>query len=66
LTTSAAPRWRYTGCGPAPRLQHVVDRDGRVVEHGYYEKILADTLATGWGGLVDFARVAGGLTRRSP
>lgn len=48
---------RYTGCGRAPLLQDVVDREGRLVEHGYYEKILADTLATGWGGLVDFARV---------
>jgi nucleoside-diphosphate-sugar epimerase len=56
---------RYTGCGPAPRLQDLVDSDGRVVEQGYYGKILADTLATGWGGLVDFSRVraAGGPRR---
>ncbi len=48
---------RYTGCGPAPRLQDLLDGDGRVVEQGYYGKILADTLATGWGGQVDFSRV---------
>ncbi len=50
---------RYTGCGPAPRLQDAVDPGGRLLEQGYYEKILADTLATGWGGLVDFARRRG-------
>ena len=49
---------RYTDCGPAPRLQDVVDQEGQVVERGYYDKVLADTLATGWGGLVDFARVS--------
>ena len=48
---------RYTTCGPAPLLQDAVDPDGRVVRKGYLEKILADTLATGWGGQVDFARV---------
>ena len=48
---------RHTSCGPAPRMQDVVDPEGRVIERGYYEKILADTLATGWGGAVDFARL---------
>jgi nucleoside-diphosphate-sugar epimerase len=55
---------RHTGCGRAPLLQDVVDREGRLAEHGYYEKILADTLATGWGGLVDFARARGEVSRR--
>lgn len=55
---------RYTGCGPAPRLQDFLDGDGRVVEQGYYGKILADTLATGWGGLVDFSRVRAAGNRR--
>jgi nucleoside-diphosphate-sugar epimerase len=53
---------RYTRCGTAPLLQDVVDAGGRVVRKGYLEKILADTLATGWGGQVDFAR----LRRPSP
>jgi nucleoside-diphosphate-sugar epimerase len=48
---------RYTGLGPAPRLQDRVDGDGRLLEQGYYARVLADTLATGWGGLVDFSRV---------
>jgi len=48
---------RHTGCGRAPLLQDVLDRDGRVVRQGYLDKVLADTLATGWGGLVDFGRV---------
>lgn len=56
---------RHTGCGPAPRLHDLVDDTGRVVERGYYEKILADTLATGWGGLVDFGRVRGEAGRRA-
>jgi len=54
---------RYTGCGPAPRLQDHVDGDGRLLEQGYYGKILADTLATGWGGQVDFSRVRGSGSR---
>lgn len=55
----------YTGCGPAPRLQDRVDHDGRVVARGYLEKVLADTLATGWGGLVDFARLRGSARPRA-
>jgi nucleoside-diphosphate-sugar epimerase len=47
---------KHTGCGEAPRLQDIFDAEGRLVEKGYYEKILADTLRTGWGGLVDFER----------
>jgi len=47
---------KHTGCGEAPRLQDVFDAEGRLVEKGYYETILADTLRTGWGGLVDFGR----------
>lgn len=46
----------HTGCGEAPRLQDVFDAEGRLVEKGYYERILADTLRTGWGGLVSFER----------
>jgi hypothetical protein len=61
---SAALIRRYTACGPAPRLQDLVDGDGRVLEQGYYGKILADTLATGWGGLVDFARIRESGNRR--
>ncbi len=58
------------GKGLAARLAEVVDsmdldRKGRekliqrsrLVEKGYYEKVLADTLETGWGGLVDFKRL---------
>jgi hypothetical protein len=47
---------KHTGCGEAPKLQDVFDAEGRLVEKGYYETILADTLRTGWGGLVDFER----------
>jgi len=57
---------RYTGCGPAPRLQDHVDGDGRLLEQGYYGKILADTLATGWGGQIDFSRLSGAGNRRRP
>jgi thioester reductase-like protein len=48
---------KHTGCGEAPRLQDVFDVDGRLLEKGYCETILADTLRTGWGGLVDFDRL---------
>ncbi len=47
---------KHTGCGAAPRLQDTFDAEGRILEKGYYETILADTLRTGWGGLVDFER----------
>lgn len=59
---SAALIGRYTRCGTAPLLQDLANADGRVVRKGYLEKILADTLATGWDGQVDFAR----LRRRIP
>ncbi len=45
------------GCGKAPPLQDLRDEKGRLVEKGYYDKVLADTLETGWGGLVDFKRL---------
>lgn len=48
---------RHTACGPAPTLQDLHDGDGRLVARGYYERVMADTLRTGWGGLVDFQRV---------
>lgn len=55
---------RHTSCERAPLLQDRHDADGRLLARGYYEKILADTLRTGWGGLVDFRRVEASL--RSP
>ena len=48
---------KYTDCGPAPCLHEIRDTDGRIVEKGYYRKILADTLETGWGGMIDFERL---------
>lgn len=48
---------KYTDCGPAPALHEIRDKNGNLVEKGYYEKIVADTLKTGWGGLVDFNRL---------
>jgi hypothetical protein len=47
---------KHTGCAEAPRLPDLFDAEGRLVEQGYCETILADTLRTGWGGLVDFER----------
>lgn len=49
---------KYTDCGPAPMLQNIKDKKGNLVKKGYIDKILADTLETGWGGLVDYDRVA--------
>lgn len=49
---------KYTNCGEAPTLQDVFDESGKRVKRGHYHKILADTLETGWGGLVDFDRLA--------
>jgi len=49
---------KYTDCPPAPILQNIKDKDGNLVKKGYIDKILADALETGWGGLVDYARVA--------
>ena len=48
---------KYTSCSEAPTLQDVFDKNGRLVRKGYYRKIMADTLETGWGGLVDFERL---------
>jgi thioester reductase-like protein len=48
---------RYTDCSAAPAIQDIRDEEGRLVEKGYFEKIMADTLETGWGGLVDFKRL---------
>lgn len=48
---------KYTNCSVAPTLQDIRDKDGRLVQKGYFEKIMADTLETGWGGLVDFKRL---------
>lgn len=49
---------QYTNCGEAPTLQDTFDEAGNLVKRGYYKKVLADTLETGWGGLVDFERLA--------
>lgn len=49
---------QYTNCGTSPTLQDVFDESGNLLKRGHYKKILADTLETGWGGLVDFDRLA--------
>jgi thioester reductase-like protein len=49
---------KYTDCGPAPALHEIRDAAGNIVEKGYYRKTMAATLETGWGGLVDFERLA--------
>jgi len=56
---------RHTGYGEAPTLQDRFDAEGRLVERGYYERIMADTIRTGWGGRVDFARLRRSLERRT-
>ncbi len=48
---------KYTDCGPAPCLHEIRDEDGKIVEKGYFRRILADTLETGWGGMIDFERL---------
>jgi thioester reductase-like protein len=48
---------KYTDCSEAPVFINIVEKDGRLVPEGYYKKILADTLETGWGGMVDFKRL---------
>jgi hypothetical protein len=48
---------KYTDCAEAPVFIDVVEKDGKMVPIGYYKKIFADTLETGWGGLVDFERL---------
>jgi len=58
---------KYTDCGPAPALHEIRDAAGNIVEKGYYRKTMAATLETGWGGLVDFERLAKGQTsEKSP
>ena len=49
---------RYTDCPKAPILQNIKDKNGNLIKKGYIDKILADALETGWGGLVDYDRVA--------
>ncbi|RJP94849.1 MAG: hypothetical protein C4518_02480 [Desulfobacteraceae bacterium] len=49
---------KYTNYPKAPILQNIKDKNGNLVKKGYIDKILADTLETGWGGMVDYARVA--------
>ncbi len=48
---------KYTDCSKAPAIQDILDENGNIVKKGYYEKVMADTLETGWGGLVDFERL---------
>ncbi len=48
---------KYTDCGPAPAIHEIRDAAGNIIENGYYKKTLADTLETGWGGMVDFERL---------
>jgi len=48
---------QYTDCAEAPIFIDMVEKDGEKVPVGYYKKIFADTLNTGWGGLVDFKKL---------
>ena len=48
---------KYTDCTKAPPLQDILDENGKLVEKGYMDKVLADTLETGWGGMVDYERL---------
>jgi len=48
---------KYTDFSTAPTLQDVREKQGNLVKKGYLEKILADTLSTAWGGMVDYARL---------
>jgi nucleoside-diphosphate-sugar epimerase len=58
---------KYTDCGQAPAIHDIRDAAGHIVEKGYYRKTMADTLETGWGGLVDFERLAkSGAPGKSP
>jgi hypothetical protein len=49
---------KYTDCPKAPMLQNIKDKNGNLIKKGYIDKILADALETGWGGMVDYDRVA--------
>jgi len=55
---------KYTDCPPAPILQNIKDKNGNLVKKGYIDKILAETLATGWGGMVDYDRVAAQVAKQ--
>ena len=55
---------KYTDCPPAPILQNIKDKKGNLVKKGYIDKVLADTLATGWGGMVDYDRVAAQVAKQ--
>ena len=44
---------QYTDCSAAPVLHDTVTEDGQF-QKGYFEKIMADTLRTGFGGMVKF------------
>ncbi len=49
---------KYTDCGTAPPMQNIYNEKGELLKKGYYNKIMKDTLETGWGGMVDFERLA--------
>ena len=56
---------KYTDCHPVPpTLQNIKDKKGTLVKKGYIDKILADALETGWGGMVDYSRVAKQVARQ--
>jgi thioester reductase-like protein len=48
---------KYTDCDEAPVLLDMVEKEGSLIPKGYYKKIFADTLETGWGGLVDYKKL---------
>ncbi len=48
---------KYTDCSKPPPLQDILDENGNIVEKGYYEKVVANALETGWGGMVDYERL---------
>ncbi len=48
---------KYTDCQEAPIFIKILEQNGKQVATGYYKKIFADTLETGWGGMVNFERL---------
>ncbi len=56
-TRSLALIEQYTDCSAAPVLQDIVLENGKI-RKGYFEKILADTLRTGFGGMVKIRQAA--------
>jgi len=56
ITKSTQLIEKYTDCSTSPLLQDTYDDNGKLIK-GYFEKILKDTLNTGWGGMVDFERL---------